>query len=125
MEMKMENGLACPASVVDHHSVALSIKASVFCNFSCGKEEVTDKLSVVFGHALNIGNVLFGDDKRVDGSLGVDVFKGGNRIILVDDFRRDFFFDDFAEDAVRIATHAYSPSGLPEKLLKKQLRAPV
>ncbi len=123
--MKMKHGLACPAPVIDYHPVPFFIKVFVFCNFSCGKEKVPNKLSVGVGHALNIGNVLFGNDQRVDRRLGIDIFEGGNGVILVNDFRRGLFFDDPAEDAVRIAAHAFSPSGLPEKLLKKQLLAPV
>ncbi len=123
--MKMEHGLPSPPSVIDHHPVPFCVKAFVFCNFSGGKEKVPDKLSVGVGHALNIGNVLFRNDQRVDRRLGIGVFEGGDRIVLVNDFRRDLFFDDLAEDAVRIAAHAFSPSGLPEKLLKKQLLEPV
>ncbi len=125
MEMKMEHGLACPASVIDHHPVPFCIKAFVFCNFSCGKEKVPDKFSVGVGHALNIGNMLFRNYQRVDRRLGIDVFEGSNGIVLVNNSRRGLFFDDLAEDAVWIAAHAFSPSGLPEKLLKKQHRAPV
>ncbi len=125
MQMKMEHGLSGPASVIDHHPVPFCIKTFVFCNFSCGKEKVPDKLPIGVGHALNIGNVLFRNNQRVNRRLGIDVFEGGDRIVLVNDFRGNFFFNDLAEDAVGIAAHAFSPSGPPEKLLKKQLLEPV
>ena len=81
----MEHRLAGPPSVIDDHTVAVRIEAFFFRDFSCSKEKMSDQLSIGLGHAVNIGDMFFGDNKRVYRCLGVYVFESSNRIILVHD----------------------------------------
>lgn len=122
--MNVKYGLPCASAVIDDHPVSLQVQPLVLGNFFCGQEEMADKVSVDFGHAVNIGNMFFWNDECVDGRLRVHVLEGGHEIIFVNDFGRDFFCDDPAENAARIGAHFF-PSTFSEKLLKKQLRSPV
>ena len=119
----MKHGLAGAGAVIDDHSVSLPVEPFIIRYFFCRQEEMSDEFPVCIVHAVNIGNVFFGNDEQVDGRLRVHVFKSGDRIVLVHDFGGDFFFDDFAEDTVGIASHAVPPYS--EKLRKKQQRDPV
>jgi len=124
MEMNVKYGLPGAGAVIDDHPVSLRVQPLVLGYFFCGQEEMADKVSVGFRHAVNIGNMFFGNDECVDGRLRIHVLKGGHEIIFVNDFGRDFFCDDPAENAAWIGAH-FSPSLFSEKLLKKQLRSPV
>ncbi len=84
--MNMKHRLARSASVVNDHPIPLRVQAFVGGDLFRGQEQVSDKIFVGFGHAVNIGDVFFRDNERVDGRLGIYVFEGGNRIVLVHDF---------------------------------------
>lgn len=122
--MNVKYGLPCACAVIDDHPVSLRVQPPVLSDFFCDQEEMADKISVGFGHAVNIGNMLFWNDESVDGRLRVHVLEGGHEIIFVNDFGRDFFCDDPAENAAWIEAH-FVLSPFSEKLLKKQLRSPV
>ena len=124
VEMNMKYGLPGAGAVIDDHPVSLRVQPLVLSDLFCGQEEVADKVSVGFGHAVNIGNMFFGNDERVDRRLRVNVLEGGHEIVFVNDLGRDLFSDDPAEKAVWILAHFF-PFSFSEKLLKKQLRSPV
>lgn len=124
MEMNVKYGLPGAGAVVDDHPVSLRVQPPVLSNFSCSQEKMADQVSVGFGHAMNVGNMFFWNDESVDGRLRVHILEGGHEIIFVNDFGRDFFRDDPAENAAWIGAHLLPPS-FSEKLLKKQLRSPV
>ena len=124
MEMNMKYGLSRAGAVIDDHPVSLRVQPFVLGNFFCGQEEMPDEVSVGFGHTVNIGNMLFGNDECMDRRLRVHVLKGGHEIILVNDFGRDFFCDDLTENTPWVGAHFFL-SSFSEKLLKKQLRSPV
>lgn len=124
MEMEMKYGLSCACAVINDHPVSLRVQALVPRDFFSGQKEMADKVFVGFGHAVDIGNMFFGNDERVDRRLRVHVLEGGHEIVFVNDFGRDFFSDDSAENAARIRAH-FLTSPVFEKLLKKQLRSPV
>ncbi len=86
VEMKMKHRLAGALPVIDYHPVALSIESFVLSNFSRGEEQMPDEFPIRFGHAVDVGNMLFGNDERVHRRLGIDILERGNGIILVDDF---------------------------------------
>ena len=124
MKMNVEHRLSGAGAVINDHPVSLRVHPFVFCDFFCRKEQMPDKLFIFFGHTVNFGNMLFGNNERMHGGLGIHVFKGGHEIVFVNDFGRDFFCNDLAENAVWILAH-YFLSSCSEKLLKKQLRSPV
>ena len=99
MKMNVKYGLPSARAVIDDHPVSLRVQPPVLGNFFCGQEEMADEVPVGFGHAVNIGNMLFWNDECVDGRLRVHVLEGGHEIVFVNYFRRDFFCDDPAENA--------------------------
>ena len=86
VKVDVEHGLAGPRPVVDYHAVAFRVKALVFRYFSRGEKKVPDELSVILRHAVDVGNMFFGDDQGVDGSLRVHVLESGHEAVLVHDF---------------------------------------
>ena len=121
----MEHGLSGAAAVIDDHAIAVGIETFFLCDFFRGQEKMPDEVLVGRGRAVDLGDVLPGNDEDVDGRLGTDVLEGGHELVLVHDIGRDLSLDDLTEDAVRIADHSFFSSPGPEKPLKKQLRAPV
>ncbi len=121
----MEHRLPCAGTVVDNQAVSFRIQALCFGNFFCSKKKMADKFTVSFRHAVNLGYVPFGNDESMHGRLGVHVFECNDRLVLEHDPGWDFLIDDLAKNTVWIQTHDLFPSSEPEKLLKKQLRAPV
>lgn len=75
MKMEMEHRLAGSSSVIDNHSIAFCIEAFVFCNFSCGEEEMADEFPISLGHAVNIDNMFFGNHECMHRRLGVYILK--------------------------------------------------
>jgi hypothetical protein len=124
MQMDMKNGLTGVPAIVDDHAIAGLIKAFLLRKCLRHKEQVSNQLPVILPDAVNIGEVFFRHDEDMDRRLRIEVLEGNSKLILVDHFRGDLLFDDPAEDAVLIKSHAY-PFRSPEKLLKKQLLAPV
>ena len=121
----MKHGLSSTCAVVDDHPVAFPVEPLVPGDFFRDQEQMPDELFVALGHAVNIGDVLFGNDERMDGGLRVHVLEGRSERIFIYDFCRDLFFDDPAEEAVWIKAHDFFISPASEKLLKKQQREPV
>ncbi len=120
----MENGLARARPVVDDQPIPLCVQAPVFGDLFCCPEKMPHESSVVFGHTVYFGKMVVGDDEEMRRGLRVHIQEGGNQVIFVDDRRRNFSFEDFAEDAILVSAHPLF-SELPEKLLKKQLLSPV
>ncbi len=123
VEVQMKHGLAGAGAVIDDHSVSLPVEPFIIRYFFCRQEEMSDEFPVCIVHAVNIGNVFFGNDEQVDRRLWVHVFKSGDRVVLVHDFGGDFFFDDFAEDTVGIASHV-APSPLFRETSEKTAARP-
>src|SRR3990172_9803434 len=125
MKMDVEHGLAGAVAVVNDHPVAALFKAFLGGDFPRDKEEVSHELPVRHGDAVNVRDMLFGNDERVDRRLGIDVLEGDRMLVLVDDRGRDLLFDDPAENAVRVGAHDLPPLVCCEKLRKKQHLLPV
>jgi hypothetical protein len=121
----VEHGLSCIKAVVDDHPVAALIETFLRSNGLGNKEKVTNEFTIRNGDTVDVGDMFFGHDESVNWCLGIEVFKGECVLVLMDDRRRNFFFDDLAKNTVRIRTHSFSPGLFPEKLLKKQERSPV
>jgi len=85
VQVNMEHGLSRTGAVVDDHPIPLCVEALVRGDLLRYQEQVSDKLLVSFGHTVDIGDVFFRHDKRVNGRLRVYVFKGGRQIVFVHD----------------------------------------
>ena len=85
VQVDMEHGLPRACSVVDDHPVALGVEAFVRGDLLRYQEQVPDELLVSFGHTVDISDVFFRYDKRVNGRLRVYVFKGGRQIVFIHD----------------------------------------
>lgn len=121
----MKDGLSGVESVVNDHPISLRIETSIRGKFLCNQEEVSDEIFIRIRHAVNVGNVFFGDDKGMDRRLGIDVLKGNRFCVLMDDPGGNFFLYDFTEETAWFRIHFFSLSEFSKKLLKKQVRAPV
>ena len=64
-----------------------------------GENHLADQRRVLRAQVHQRRDVLVGDDQDVNGSLGIDVSKGGDPIVLVDDVGLDLARRDLAEDA--------------------------
>jgi hypothetical protein len=124
MEVDMENGLTCIMTVINDHAVAALLKTLLRSKAFCNKEQMSDKFPLRKGDAVNAGDMLFRDKERMDRRLGIDVFKSEGKLVFINDLRRNFSFDDFAENTVWVQRHRF-PQVSAEKLRKKQLRCPV
>jgi hypothetical protein len=100
MKMNMKNGLAGIMAVIDDHPVTAFIKPSFGSDFFGNKKQVTDDFAVYYGDTVNIRNVFFRDNERMDRCLGIDVLKGDRMLVLMDDLCGDLFFNDVAKQAV-------------------------
>lgn len=121
----MENGLTGIVAVIDDHPVTALVKPLLGCNGLGNKEQMPDELTVRDSETVNVCDMFFRHNERMDRRLGIEVLKGDRELILVDDLCDDFFLDDFAKQAVWDRGHFFSPGALPAKLLKKQDRSPV
>ncbi len=97
--MEMEYRLACAAAVVQHCAVPC-------CQFALARKFRGDQLQLAeHGRVLLSG---FGQryqmfpraDEDVTRRLRLNILEGKNIRVLVYEFRWDFFFPDFAEQAV-------------------------
>lgn len=86
MEMKMEYRLSGAAAVINDHPVPALFKLFLGRYGSGNKEQMADKLAICNGDAVDICNMFFGDDERMDRRLRVDIFKYDSIIVLMDDF---------------------------------------
>jgi len=95
----MKHRLPGAASVVEHGPVAFD-ELSIFRKL-CGDElQPTEQGCVLRGGVGQRNEMPARADEYVAGRLGMDVLEGENFLVLVDHFGWDFFFSDFAEQAV-------------------------
>jgi len=121
----MEHGLSCILPVIDDHPVTALIKAPFGSDGLGNKEQVPDELTVRDNKTVNVGNMFFRHDERMDRRLGIDVLKSDRMLIFVDYCCGDLSLDDAAKQAVRSQAHFVFPCSMSAKLLKKQDRSPV
>jgi hypothetical protein len=121
----MKHGLPRAGAIVDDQAVSLRIQAFFVGDFFCGKKKVADKFPVRLHHAVDLGYMPLGNNEHMHGRLGVRVLERDDCFVLEYDLGWNFFIDNFAENTVRIPDHDFFSSPEQEKLLKKQLRAPV
>ena len=121
----MENRLSGVKAVIDDHPVTALIKTLFGSDGLGNKEQVPDELTVRDNKTVNVGNMFFRHDERMDRRLGIDVLKSDRMLIFVDYCCGDFSRDDLAKQAVRSPAHFIFPCAMSAKLLKKQDRSPV
>ncbi len=92
--MKVRNSLAAIFALVDHEAV--SIPQSELLGDDLGRVENPEVVTRFRKgrEALDFGSR---DDQDVDRGDGLDVPKGDDVFILIDDFSRDFSLDDSGE----------------------------
>ena len=61
MEVYVEHSLASPGAIIDDQAVALRVEAFFIGYLLRRKEQMAHKHSVGLGHAVDLGNVPFGD----------------------------------------------------------------
>ncbi len=71
MEMKVKDRLPSALTVIDDHPVPALFKSSSGRYGSSNKEQMADELAICDGDAVNICDMFFGDDERMDWRLGV------------------------------------------------------
>lgn len=125
MEMDVEHGLSSIKAVVDDHPITALIETFLRSYGLGNKEEMANKFAVRNGYAVDVSNMFFWHNKRVNRRLGIEVLEGDCVLVLMENRCRDFFLDDLAKNTVRVGTHFVSPGRFSEKLLKKQERSPV
>ena len=86
---------------------------------------MADELPVRLRHTMDLGKMHLGNNECMHGRLRIHVLESNDCIVLEYYFRRHFFVDDLAENTLRVSVHDSVPFRGLEKLLKKQLRAPV
>lgn len=104
MKVQVVDGLAAVIVGVGDNAVSIFRKPEVLGDFARGDHEMPHQRSVFrlnFGHRANR---FFGNKEHVHGSLRLDVVKRQAVLVFVNDFGRDFFGDDLAENSrLRIA----------------------
>ncbi len=91
MKMNMENGLAGIMAVIDDHPVSALIKTLFGSDGLGNKEQMPDELTVRDSETVNVCDVFFRHNERMDRRLGIEILKGDRKLVLVDDRCRGFF----------------------------------
>jgi hypothetical protein len=125
MKVYMKNCLAGIRTIVNDHAVALYLETAIARNFFSNEEKMPDEFAICSGYAVYVWDMFFGHDEQMCGGLGIDILERKGEIVIVDDLRRNFSFNDLAKNAVWIQAHRAPPCVAYENLLKKQERAPV
>lgn len=78
----MIDGLACRRAGIDHRPKTLRLKVSILRDFSNRKQQGTQKIAFGRWGFREGGNMLFRNDENMHGSLGTDILKREQEIIL-------------------------------------------
>ena len=93
--MEVVDGLAAVSAGVGYDPIAVGEIA--VAEGGGGFEQVAEDFG---GGCGGVGEVLFGNEEQVRGSLGVDVGEGEAEVVFVDGLDGDGAVDNLAEDAV-------------------------
>lgn len=105
--MQMRDRFPAIAAIVDDQAIAILLQTRFFCNFGCLEKQMAQDLMVVrlcFAHSRN---ALFGNDQNVNRRLGSAIAKSENKVIFVNDVRRNFPGNDLFEDIAHTTTNAH------------------
>lgn len=98
VEVEMGNCFAAVASVVDDDSEAVLGKSFLLGDHAHPGQEVTEEILIGGVRFADADDDFLGDEKKVNGSLGRDVFEAEAKLVFVDDVARDFAVGDLLED---------------------------
>lgn len=96
MHMKVKNGLARAAAVVEHGAIA-GEEIALPGQFGGDKMQLAKDRLVRRRSIVERGEMLAGADEKVSGSLWGDILERENVVIFIDNLRGDFPGPDFAE----------------------------
>ena len=96
--MEVGDGFASMSSVVDDDAEAIFGIAFLSRDLSRLEHEVPEEGLVSRLRKSDAGDGFFGDEKKVDRSLGGDITKAERQVIFIDDVGRDFAGDDFFKE---------------------------
>lgn len=90
VDVEVWDGFTAMCAVVNHSTEAGFRESELFGDLSGGEEEVAEE-GLVFGCGLaNAGDGLARYDEEVCGSLRRNVREGTTKLVIVEDFSRDF-----------------------------------
>src|ERR1700687_786038 len=99
MQMKVKHGLPRAASVVENGAVAVG-QLALRCELRGNQLHASKHRRVLCRGFGQRDQVLPRADQEVGRRLRLDVFKREYFLVLIDQFRRDFFLADLAEQAI-------------------------
>ena len=85
MKMDMKNRLPGVLAVINDHPVAALLKALLRSDAFGDKKQMPDQFPLGYGDAVNVGDVFFRNDERMDRRLRIDVFKSDGVVVLVNE----------------------------------------
>jgi hypothetical protein len=85
VKVNVEYGLTRIPSVIDYHAVTIFFEPLLYSDVFSDKKEVTDYLPVRNSDAMNVRDVLFGNDQCMDWRLGIHIRERQSVFVLVDD----------------------------------------
>jgi len=96
MEMQVGHCLAGIGAAVGDQTVAIG-ESRLLGDLGDGLKDMGDHGAVLWGHAVEGGDVGLRDYEDVNGGLGIDVAEGQNGVVLVDLGGGNIACDDFTE----------------------------
>jgi hypothetical protein len=95
--MEMEYGLPRVSAGVRDDPIAGLRHSLLFRNVRTGHQKPSQEVAVLITAILHCCHMRFGNDKRMDGRLWVNIVEGQRVIVFVHDFGRNGFLDNFAK----------------------------
>ena len=97
MEVKVGDGFAGIGPVVDDEAKAGLMNAEGAGDFDSLQEKVAEGFLVGLGGIGDAGDRFPGNDENVAGRAGIDIAKGKDDVVFIDDLGRDFASGNFFE----------------------------
>ena len=120
--MQMGHGFAGIGSVVEDEPEAALCQAKLPGDFGGFQHEMTEQ-GVIFRFGFgDAGDGPFGDDQHVLGGLRLDILKGDDLVVFVNDRSRDFAGDDLFKQGF---AHDIFPFGGQGLFLRRTGAAPA
>ena len=95
----MRDAFAGVFSVVDGQAKSVFVQAKVACNIFGLQEQMAEHLTIIRFGLGDAGDRLFGNHQHVHGGLRVNVVKGEDEVVFVDNVGGDFAGDDFLKES--------------------------
>lgn len=99
VHVNVMDALARMLAVIDDEAVAARFELELPGDFCRGKDEVPHRVRVFVRELARGGNVFARDDEHMRGRNRTNVPKCDSVLVFVNDVRRDFLFEDVAEEA--------------------------